>query len=246
MSETQNLFVNRFLLPRNDKNPLQSKYIFEIMNLEIEIKKNGPKQLFITGIGTEVGKTVCSAVLTKYFNADYWKPVQSGDLDYSDSNKISEWTGENTICYPETYRFQLAASPHQSAKEEGITIDLNEFKLPHTPNNLIVEGAGGLMVPLNDNEFIIDLIEKLNIPAALVVRNYLGCINHTLLSISALAQRKIKLEYLILNGDFPQDTERVICKNMLSETKVIRIPDVKNITKESIENIVKQLEKIDS
>lgn len=215
------------------------------MDLEIETKNIQQKQLFITGIGTEIGKTVCSAVLTKYFSADYWKPVQSGDLDFSDSMKIKNWVGEKTVCHPETYRFQLAASPHQSAKEEGITIDLNEFKLPETGNNLIVEGAGGLMVPLNDNEFIIDLIERLNIPVALVVRNYLGCINHTLLSISALVQRKIKLEYLILNGDFPQDTERVICKNIPSETKIIRIPDLKNITKESIENIVKQLEKIE-
>lgn len=216
------------------------------MNLEIEAKNIRQKKLFITGIGTEVGKTVCSAVLTKYFKADYWKPVQSGDLELSDSMEIANWVGEHTVCHSETYRFQLAASPHQSAKEEGISIDLNEFKLPYTSNNLIVEGAGGLMVPLNDHEFIIDLIEKLNIPAALVVRNYLGCINHTLLSIATLAQRKIKLDYLILNGDFPKDTERVICKNMPSETKIIRIPDMKNITKESIENIVKQLEKIDS
>lgn len=215
------------------------------MNSEIAAKNLEQKQLFITGIGTEVGKTVCSAVLTKYFKADYWKPVQSGDLDFSDSMKIKNWIGENTLCHPETYRFQLAASPHQSAKEEGITIDLTEFTLPETENNLIVEGAGGLIVPLNDNEFIIDLIERLNIPAALVVRNYLGCINHTLLSISALAQREIKLEYLILNGDFPQDTERVICKNIQQETKIIRIPDLENITKENIESIVKQLEKIE-
>ncbi|MEN4760391.1 dethiobiotin synthase [Chryseobacterium sp. C39-AII1] len=199
-------------------------------------------KLFVTGIGTEVGKTVCSAVLTKYFNADYWKPVQSGDLDFSDSMKIKSWVGENTVCYPETYRFQLAASPHQSAKEQGITVNLNEFKLPQTQNNLIVEGAGGLMVPLNDTEFIIDLIEKLNIPVALVVRNYLGCINHTLLSILALNQRKIKLQYLILNGYFPFDTERIICENIQSETKIIRIPDIKNITKENIESITKQLE----
>ncbi|WP_100376987.1 dethiobiotin synthase [Chryseobacterium geocarposphaerae] len=216
------------------------------MNLEIETKNNGPKRLFVTGIGTEIGKTVCSAVLTKYFNADYWKPVQSGDLYFSDSQKIKEWVGEHTVCHSEAYRFQLAASPHQSAKEEGITIDLNEFKLPHTPNNFIVEGAGGLMVPLNDNEFIIDLIEKLNIPAALVVRNYLGCINHTLLSILTLAQRKIKLDYLILNGDFPQDTNRIICKNLPKETKIIRIPNIEKITKESIKNTVQQLEKIDS
>lgn len=216
------------------------------MNVAVKTKKNTQKRIFITGIGTEIGKTVCSAVLTKYFNADYWKPVQSGDLELSDSMKIINWVGEHTICHSETYRFQLAASPHQSAKEEGITIDLNEFKLPNTSNNLIVEGAGGLMVPLNDNEFIIDLIEKLDLPAALVVRNYLGCINHTLLSISALEQKKIKLEYVILNGNFPQDTERIICKNIPSETKIIRIPDLESITKESIDNIVKQLEKIDS
>ncbi|MCA6066393.1 dethiobiotin synthase [Chryseobacterium sp. RG1] len=216
------------------------------MNVAVKTKKSIQKRIFITGIGTEIGKTVCSAVLTKYFNADYWKPVQSGDLDLSDSMKISNWVGENTVCHSETYRFQLVASPHQSAKEEGITIDLNEFKLPDTSNNLIVEGAGGLMVPLNDNEFIIDLIERLGLPVALVVRNYLGCINHTLLSISALEQKKIKLEYVILNGNFPQDTERIICKNIPSETKIIRIPDLENITKESIDNIVKQLEKIDS
>lgn len=205
-------------------------------------KDKKQKKLFVTGIGTEVGKTVCSAVLIKYFNADYWKPVQSGDLDFSDSMKIKNWVGENTICHPETYRFQLAASPHQSAKEEGVIIDLNEFKIPETQNNLIIEGAGGLMVPLNDKEHIIDLIEKLNIPVGLVVRNYLGCINHTLLSIIALNQRKIKLQYLILNGNFPSDTKRIICKNIQLETKIIRIPDIENITKENIENITKQLE----
>lgn len=215
------------------------------MNLKIEAKNIKQKQLFITGIGTEVGKTVCSAVLTKYFHAEYWKPVQSGDLELSDSMKIKNWVGEHTVCHPETYRLQLAASPHQSAKEEGITIHLNEFILPSTLNNLIVEGAGGLMVPLNDNEFIIDLIKKLSLPVALVVRNYLGCINHTLLSISALTQNKIKLEYLILNGDFPKDTERIICNYLQKETKIIRIPDLEKITKENIERIVKQLEKIE-
>lgn len=198
-------------------------------------------KLFVTGIGTEVGKTVCSAILTKYFNADYWKPIQSGDLHFSDSMKIQDWVGENVVIHPETYRLQLAASPHQSAKEEGITIDLNEFKLPETQNNLIIEGAGGLMVPLNDKEFIIDLIEKLQLPVALVVRNYLGCINHTLLSIMALNQKKINLKYLILNGTFPSDTERIICENIQQETEIIRIPDIEDITKENIKSITKQL-----
>ncbi|AZA75966.1 dethiobiotin synthase [Chryseobacterium indoltheticum] len=216
----------------------------DIKKEKLEIQNVQQKKLFITGIGTEIGKTVCSAILTKYFKADYWKPIQSGDLHFSDSMKIKEWVGENVIIHPERYRLQLAASPHQSALEEGILITGNDFKLPETQNNLIVEGAGGLMVPISDDEFIIDLIEKLNLPVALVVRNYLGCINHTLLSLKALEQKNIKLEYLILNGSFPADTERIICKNIQEETKIIRIPEIENITKENIERITKQLEKI--
>ncbi len=218
----------------------------DIKKVKMETQNSGQKLLFVTGIGTEVGKTVCSAVLTKYFEAEYWKPVQSGDLEYSDTMKIKNWLGEHTVCHPERYRFKLAASPHQSAKEEGILVDLNEFQIPKTQNYLIIEGAGGLMVPLNDKEFIIDLIEKLNVPVALVVKNYLGCINHTLLSVLVLNQKKIKLNYLILNGNFPPDTERVICENISSETEIIRIPDLENITEESIENIAQQLEKIES
>jgi dethiobiotin synthetase len=218
--------------------------IFKIMNLEIETKNQEQKILFITGIGTEVGKTVCSAILTKYFNADYWKPIQSGDLHFSDSMKIKNWVGENVVIHSETYQLQLAASLHQSAAAEGISINVNNFQLPETQNNLIVEGAGGLMVPLSDDKFMIDLIEKLDIPVALVVRNYLGCINHSLLSIMILNQRKINLKYLILNGNFPPDTERVICKNIQPETEIIRIPDIENITQENIESITKQLTKI--
>ncbi|MET3535292.1 dethiobiotin synthase [Chryseobacterium limigenitum] len=211
------------------------------MNTKPETRNSKPIQLFVTGIGTEVGKTVCSAILTKYFKADYWKPIQSGDLHFSDSIKIQDWVGENIVIHPETYRLQLAASPHQSASEEGVLISINDFKLPETQSNLIVEGAGGLMVPLSDKEFMIDLIERLNIPVVLVVRNYLGCINHSLLSIMALNQKKINLKYLILNGNFPSDTERVICNHITDETKVIRIPDIENITKENIEKSTKQL-----
>lgn len=197
-------------------------------------------KLFITGIGTEIGKTVCSAVLVQYFKADYWKPVQSGDLHYSDSHKIETWT-ENTICHPETYRLQLAASPHQSAREESIQIDLDHFQVPETENALIVEGAGGLMVPVSDNRFMIDLIETLHLPAALVVRNYLGCINHSLLSIMALQQRNIRLAYLILNGEFPEDTERVICSFIENDTKIIRIPEIPDTDKEQIKIAAKHL-----
>lgn len=197
-------------------------------------------KLFITGIGTEIGKTVCSAVLVQHFKTEYWKPIQSGDLQYTDSNKIEAWT-DHAICHPETYRLQLAASPHQSAREENITINLNDFQLPKTEKPLIVEGAGGLMVPISDSTFMIDLIEELNLPAALVVRNYLGCINHSLLSIITLQQREIPLEYLILNGDFPEDTERVICSFIEKETKIIKIPEIQSTDRESIQHAAQQL-----
>lgn len=112
----------------------------DIKKGKLEIQDSLQKQLFITGIGTEIGKTVCSAILTKYFKADYWKPIQSGDLHFSDSMKIKEWVSENVIIHPERYRLKLAASPHQSASEEGVLINSNDFKLPETQNNLIEIG----------------------------------------------------------------------------------------------------------
>lgn len=198
-------------------------------------------KIFITGIGTEVGKTVCSAILAACYQAAYWKPVQSGDLQYTDSMKISDWAGENITIYPETYRLQLAASPHKSAAAEGLTIRLDDFRLPETSHPLIVEGAGGLMVPLSDNALMIDLIENLNLPVALVVRNYLGCINHTLLSLMALQQRGLYLKYLILNGSFPSDTERIILKHTDKSTAIVRIPETKNPDRASITNIAKKI-----
>lgn len=200
------------------------------------------KILFITGIGTGVGKTICSAVLTRYFDADYWKPIQSGDLHYTDSMTVKDLTGNHVYCHPETYRLQLAASPHQSAAEEGITISIDDLSLPETQKPLIVEGAGGLMVPISDTEFIIDLIEKLDLPVALVVKNYLGCINHSLLSIMAIRQRGLQLEYLILNGKFPSDTERVIRNQIHKETTVIKIPELSSPTQENINKALENLE----
>ncbi|WP_292011000.1 dethiobiotin synthase [Chryseobacterium sp.] len=199
------------------------------------------QNLFITGIGTGIGKTVCSAILTQYFNADYWKPIQSGDLHSTDTMTIQDLSDHQVTCYPETYRLKQAASPHQSASEEGVSISLNNFKIPETSHPLIIEGAGGLMVPLSDEKLIIDLIAHLTIPTALVVKDYLGCINHTLLSVSALRQRNIPLDYLVLNGDFNPDTERVICKHLPWETKIIRVPEIKTMTAKQFKTIVNNL-----
>src|ERR1700744_3322482 len=147
------------------------------------------QSFFITGIGTGIGKTIVSAVLTEKLRADYWKPVQSGDLDDTDTLKVKNLeSNELSVFHPETYRLTQPYSPHKSAAIDGISIKKQKFVAPKTSNNLIIEGAGGLMVPLNDNFLMIDLIKQLNAAVILVSQNYLGSINHTLLSAAILKQ----------------------------------------------------------
>ena len=159
------------------------------------------KHFFITGIGTGIGKTILSAVLVEKLKADYWKPVQSGGLDSSDSLKVRGLiSNTQSFIHPESYRLSQPFSPHKSAAIDGIAIELQNIVPPKTNNNLIIEGAGGLMVPLNNNFLMIDLIKKLNVPVILVSQNYLGSINHTLLSINALKQYNISIRGIIFNG----------------------------------------------
>ena len=156
---------------------------------------------FVTGIDTGIGKTIVSAVLVEKLKADYWKPVQSGDLDNSDSISIEHLiSNTSSKIHPEAYRLNQPFSPHKSAAIDGITIDPENLVPPKTDNTLIIEGAGGLMVPLNSRFLIIDLIKKLNIPVILVSQNYLGSINHTLLSIQVLKQFGIPIKGIIFNG----------------------------------------------
>jgi dethiobiotin synthetase len=197
--------------------------------------------IFVTGIGTGVGKTVCSAVLAQYWKADYWKPIQSGDLLASDSMTVRHLLDDQVVIHPERHRLILPASPHKSASCEGISIALADFELPVTSNPLIVEGAGGLLVPLNDQDRMLDLIEALGIPVALVVRDYLGCINHSLLSIEVLGYRNIPLRYLIFNGDMDADSERVIRLALPTYTQVLQIPELQQLSATHISNIADQL-----
>src|SRR6202000_3413555 len=114
------------------------------------------KLLFVTGIGTGIGKTVVSAVLTEKLKADYWKPVQSGDLDNSDTLKVKSLVSNTvSVFHPETYRLTQPYSPHKSAAIDGISIEKEKFIIPQTNNHLVIEGAGGLMVPLNDSFLMI-------------------------------------------------------------------------------------------
>lgn len=159
------------------------------------------KNIFVTGIGTGIGKTVVSAILVEKLKADYWKPVQSGDLDNSDTSKVKGLVSNAiTKFHTEAYRLTQPFSPHKSAAIDGITINPENFIIPITDNTLIIEGAGGLMVPLNSNFLMIDLIKKLGVEVVLVSQNYLGSINHTILSIYTLKQYGIPVRGIIFNG----------------------------------------------
>ncbi|QHL86687.1 dethiobiotin synthase [Nibribacter ruber] len=170
-----------------------------------------PKRYFVTGIGTDVGKTIAAAILTQALHADYWKPVQAGSLEATDTMRVQELVSNSrSVFHPEAYRLKLPASPHLAAAQEGIDIDLNNIQLPQTQNHLIVEGAGGVMVPLNNNELVLDLISKLNLEVILVSRNYLGSINHTLTTLEVLKARNISVVGIIFNGVPNPSTEQFI------------------------------------
>jgi dethiobiotin synthetase len=188
------------------------------------------KRYLITGIGTDIGKTVVSAILSELFEATYWKPVQAGDLDNSDTMKVQQWCTEKVRIYPESYRLQTPLSPHASAALEGVEIGWENLSLPALEGNMIIEGAGGLMVPLNaEGLLLLDLIETWGLPVILVSRHYLGSINHTLLSAYVLQSKKIKVAGIIFVGDENKESEQII----LQQTKLnylARIPIAGEIT----------------
>ncbi|MGM1429622.1 dethiobiotin synthase [Sphingobacterium lactis] len=199
------------------------------------------KRYFITGIGTEVGKTVVSAALVDYFGTTYWKPIQSGDLQASDSMRIRALCSSAPAIFPERYQLKHPASPHDASEREGIHISLTDFSLPNQTAALMVEGAGGLFVPINSEEFMIDLMDQLGLPAILVCRDYLGCINHTLLSIAALVHKGIQLAFVVFNGAFEPATQRVIESHLPVGTDAIYIPEIKEINKMNLSTAVGQI-----
>lgn len=173
-------------------------------------------KLFITGIGTDVGKTVVSAIITQALEADYWKPIQAGDLDHSDTDKIKTYvSNDKTKYFENSYALHTPASPHYAATIDGITIEIKKITEPSTKNHLVIEGAGGIFVPINNQETIADLI-KPDYKVIVVSRHYLGSINHTLLTIEALQNRNIKVAGIIFNGEKNDATESII----LSKTQV--------------------------
>jgi len=167
-------------------------------------------KLFITGIGTDVGKTIASAIVTEALEADYWKPIQAGDLEHSDSHKVKKYiSNTKSVFHPNAYALHTPASPHLAAALDGIKIDVTQIKEPKTKNHLVIEGAGGVLVPLNETDCVIDLIQK-DYKVIVVSRHYLGSINHTLLTVEALQHRKIKVAGIIFSGDENKATEEII------------------------------------
>lgn len=172
------------------------------------------RRIFVTGIGTDVGKTVVSAVLTEGLHADYWKPIQTGSAFGSDSEKIRRLvTNGVSVVHPEAYRYEAYVAPHAAAAAAGQTIEYDAIVPPATSRTLIIEGAGGLMVPVNEKYFMIDLIKKLDAETVLVSQNYLGNINHTLLSCEALRARGIRVLGLIFTGTENPASESIILAN---------------------------------
>lgn len=168
-------------------------------------------RIFVTGISTEVGKTIASAIITEALQADYWKPVQAGDLDYSDSHKVAQLiSNTKTKIHSNSYALNTPMSPHAAADIDGIQIDINKIVEPKTENCLVVEGAGGLLVPLNETDTIFDII-KSNDKVIVVSRHYLGSINHSLLTINALMEKGLDVG-VIFSGDVHPATESIILK----------------------------------
>ncbi|WBA42400.1 dethiobiotin synthase [Hymenobacter canadensis] len=171
------------------------------------------ERLFITGIGTDVGKTLVSAILTEALQADYWKPVQAG-LTATDAATVRGLV-QNPVSHfwPERHRLQLPASPHAAAAAEGLTLRAADFQLPATNNHLLVEGAGGLLVPLASGFLIADLAQQFDLDVVVVSRNYLGSINHTLLTLEALQARGLRVRGLVFNGEPTPATETFIAEH---------------------------------
>ncbi len=200
------------------------------------------KKYFIAGIGTDVGKTIASAVLCQALNAEYWKPIQSGAESDSDKLTVASLLSfANPVLHKERYLLKEAASPHFAAQKENVSIQLSDFQLPEHSAPLIIESAGGVLVPFNANgDNMIDLAQKLDSKVILVVRQYLGCINHAMLSIEALKNKNIDIAGLIFSGDRLFDNyEYIVEKSKLPV--IVEIPHLSSITKKTIALVAKNV-----
>ena len=198
-------------------------------------------QFVITGTDTDVGKTVCAAMLTLGMKGLYWKPIQCGTEEGTDRQRLAEICGEESTL-PEKYIFQAPLSPHRASELENISIDVNSLTIPNVPEDtaLIIEGAGGLMVPITREFLFIDLFQTWNIPVILCARTALGTINHTLLSIEALKEWNIPIHGIIFVGDDNPDTIETIMQ--ISGIKSLgRVPMMEEVDCERLKKVFESL-----
>lgn len=195
-------------------------------------------RIAIAGIGTDVGKTIVSAILVKALDGDYWKPIQCGNLDNSDTMRVRHLVNDpKIVCHPESYRFQKPLSPHAAARLEGIAINPAHLTPPKTDRPLIIECAGGALVPYSQELLQTDHINTWDCSWVLVSKHYLGSINHTLLTLEALKSRGCRLSGIVFNGAENKDSEEVIMRHA---NCIGRLPMASNIDPEFITIHAKQ------
>ena len=202
-------------------------------------------RIFVTSIDTNVGKTVCSSILCAGLGYDYWKPVQCGDLDFSDSMKVKSYSPLTNV-HPESFQLKAPMSPHEAAKLENIDILLNDFKLPKS-EEIIIEGAGGVMVPINyKGNMIVELASMFEAKVIIVFKNYLGSINHTLLTIDKVKSAGLNILGLLVVGDEVTSSEKII-RDTTQTNIIARIPMVDHVNqtwvKEQGINVKNKLDK---
>tara|TARA_Y100001968_G_scaffold329658_1_gene379494 strand:+ start:2083 stop:2739 length:657 start_codon:yes stop_codon:yes gene_type:complete len=192
------------------------------------------KGLIICGTDTDVGKTIISSLFVQGLTATYWKPIQSGLEENGDKGRICKLLNlPRERCLEEVYKFKAPVSPHWAAEQEGIKIDPMNLKLPSINNFLIVETAGGLMVPLTRDFLQIELVKQWELPIVLVARSGLGTLNHTLLSLEALRKRKINVLGIFLNGPSHADNPKTL--EQFGGVPIIgHLPKLSKITKNSL------------
>lgn len=193
---------------------------------------------FITAIGTDSGKTLVSAIVAHALNADYWKPIQAGTP--TDTNTIKSLMPD-VRCHKEAFALKTPASPHYAADQDGINIELGDIKIPKSNSNIVIEGAGGVMVPLNKENYVIDIATLGDMEIILVSNNYLGSINHTLLTLNYLTARRFKIKGIIFNGPKNESTEEIILHHAKLPC-LLRIPELEEINASIIKDLASKLE----